>query len=235
MLSWITPDKWKPFSHPQRKRKRPGRPKELEDAERIDIIIDKGISEALKKVPNKSKFIRDAIRPILEQLDPGAASVFLWRIDFHLYRGIVKAVQKGDFKQVNALSWLATCLEDARKLCGVPPRDLDLLSTEEVLGRKQAFQDFIKIRDIIIEKGSELEMTPEATYNCLNTYPFLKGKMKPEFKELVEKINWAYRINEPDPFRKRREVQFRLRKVALETVRNVILPKVFEILHESES
>lgn len=100
---------------------RTGRPKEKRGHKRHNISFDRFISEALEKVGNKSQFLEKVARPVLEKLDPGEASVFLWQIDKDIIQGINEATQKRDFKQVSALSWLADCLDDARKLCGPPP------------------------------------------------------------------------------------------------------------------
>lgn len=98
-----------------------GRPKEEGSHTPLRISVNKFVSEALEKVPNKSKFLEEVAQPILEKLDPGDASYFLWQIDDFLSRGIEKANREKDFKQAYALSWLGNCLEDARKLCGAPP------------------------------------------------------------------------------------------------------------------
>jgi len=118
-MSWLAERKPR---HSQRKPKKPGRPpKEGSPYHRININVDDWTRKVLKeKIGNKSEFIRSVIRPVLEQLDPGEASEVLWQIDVHIKQRIIEATQKGDFQQVSALAWIAICLEDARKLCGVP-------------------------------------------------------------------------------------------------------------------
>lgn len=111
-----------------------GRPKEQGGHKRINVTVEKFVSDALQKVPNKSQFLEKVARPVLEQLDPGEASVYVWKIEMFISQGIIKATQEGNFKQAQALGWLADQLEDARALCGMPPSNLEfsaLKSTEE--------------------------------------------------------------------------------------------------------
>ncbi len=103
-----------------------GRPKEQGGHKTLNISVDKFVAEALAKVDNKSQFIEKVARPVLEQLDPGEASVFLWQIDVYISQQIITATQNQNFNQAQALSWLASQLEDARKLCGIPPSDFNI-------------------------------------------------------------------------------------------------------------
>lgn len=100
-----------------------GRPKEQGGHKPLKISVDKFVAQALEKVDNKSQFIEKVVRPVLEQLDPGEASAFLWQIDVYISQQIIVATNNANFKQAQALSWLAGQLEDARKLCGIPPAD----------------------------------------------------------------------------------------------------------------
>jgi hypothetical protein len=100
-----------------------GRKKEQGGHTRINLSVEKFVSDALGKVGNRSQFAEKVMKPVLEKLDPAEASVFVWRIDAYIIQGISKAAQQEDFKQVQALAYLASCMEDARKLCGVPPSD----------------------------------------------------------------------------------------------------------------
>jgi hypothetical protein len=98
-----------------------GRPKEQGGHKPLKISVDKFVADGLEKVNNKSQFLEEVARPILEKLDPGDASIFLWQIDAYISQGIIQAGKKGDYKQIQALGWLAEQLRDARKLCGIPP------------------------------------------------------------------------------------------------------------------
>jgi hypothetical protein len=97
-----------------------GRPKEEGGHRSRNISIDKFIDNALTKVPNRSRFIEKAVRPLLENLDPGEVSPILWEIDVYLRDKMSKAMQERKFEQVQALGWIANQLEDARRLCGPP-------------------------------------------------------------------------------------------------------------------
>jgi len=98
-----------------------GRPKEEGGHKPLRISVNKFVRDGLKKVGNKSQFLEKVAQPVLEKMDPGEASFFLWQIDVYISQGIIKAAREENFKQVSALSWLANSLEDARKLCGTPP------------------------------------------------------------------------------------------------------------------
>jgi len=97
-----------------------GRPKEEGGHKTLKISVDKFVSDGLKKVPNKSQFIEKVARPVLEKLDPGELSPFLWQVDFCIRQKIIDATKEDNFKLVSGLSFIANCLEDARKLCGKP-------------------------------------------------------------------------------------------------------------------
>jgi len=216
--------------------KETGRPKEEGGHKPLKISVDKFIREGLQKVGNKSQFLEKVARPILEKMDPGTASHFLWRIDIYISQGIIEATGKGDFKQVNALSWLANQLELARKLCKIPPSNFKLLSTEVTLPwEKQAFEDFIKIRNAGVNKDpDDLVQVPEATLRCIETYPKLTGKMSSEITELENQMKWAYDF--PDyilrnPYLGIVKPRQRLIEIANVTVPK-ILKKAFAILQE---
>jgi len=119
-----------------------GRPKEEGGHTRIDISIDKFTKEALNKIRegdgNVSKFIEKQLRPVLETLDPGEASIHVWRIEAYLNQQMSKALKRNKPDTIIALASIATALEDFRNLCGIPPRDLssdqDVKVLEELLG-----------------------------------------------------------------------------------------------------
>jgi len=98
-----------------------GRQKKEGGHKPLNISVNKFVRDGLEKVGNKSQFLEKVAQPVLEKMDPGEASFFLWQIDVYISQGIIKAAQKENFKQVSALSWLANSLEDARKLCRIPP------------------------------------------------------------------------------------------------------------------
>jgi len=100
--------------------KRTGRPKEQGGHNRHNISMEKFVSEALKKVRNKSKFIESVVKPALEKLDPGEACVFIWEFDVYIKQLIINAAKDGNFELVQTLGWIADQLEDPRRLCGKP-------------------------------------------------------------------------------------------------------------------
>jgi hypothetical protein len=110
--------------------KKTGRPKEKGGHKRINISVDKFTEKALTKIRegdgNISRFIEKQLKPVLENLDPGEASIHVWRIETYLSRQIVKATQQNKPDTVIALASIATALKDFRNLCGVPPRNFML-------------------------------------------------------------------------------------------------------------
>jgi hypothetical protein len=115
-----------------------GRPKEQGGHKPLKISVDKFVAEALEKVGNKSQFIESVAYPVLKKLDPGEASVFLWEIDAYISQHIKAATNNRNFEQVQALSWLADQLEDARKLCGNPPSNYNAPFVESEVDREKA-------------------------------------------------------------------------------------------------
>lgn len=94
-----------------------GRPKERGGHKSLNISIDKEISQALRKVGNKSVFIENTIRPVLRQMDPGPACKVLRSIDRYLIGETVKAVRQKDFEKATALIHMAESLKEYRHLC----------------------------------------------------------------------------------------------------------------------
>lgn len=173
-----------------------GRPPEEGGHKPLKISVNKFVSEALEKVPNKSKFLEEVARPVLEKMDPGEASVFLWKIDILISQGIVKATQEKDFKQIQTLGWLASCLEDARSLCGVPPPDFEFsLPKETPIWKKQASEDLNQLKKDIANRTG-LELIPEATVLFLkcNLPSYIKEKLKVDIEELENRIVFAKAI-----------------------------------------
>lgn len=97
-----------------------GRPKEEEGHTPLKISVNKFVSEALQKVDNKSQFIEKAVKPILEQLDPGPGCVSIQRIDKLIQEEIGKAVRDRDYAKVQTLGNMAEQLKDYRHLCNLP-------------------------------------------------------------------------------------------------------------------
>lgn len=119
--------------------KKTGRPREEDGHKRINISIDKFTAGALDKIRkgdgNVSRFIEKQLRPVLENLDPGEASIHVWRIEAYLSQQIIKATEQNKPDTVIALASIATAIKDFRNLCGIPPGDL--LFDQDVRVRKQ--------------------------------------------------------------------------------------------------
>lgn len=101
-----------------------GRPKEEGGHKRINISINDFTDKALDKIRkggNVSRFIEKQLRPVLENLDPGEASIHVWRIEAYLGRQIIKAVKKDKPELAQTLGSLATAIKDFRDLCGISP------------------------------------------------------------------------------------------------------------------
>jgi len=105
--------------------KKTGRRKEEGGHKRINVSVDDFTYKALKKIRkgdgNVSRFIEKQLRPVLENLDPGEASIHIWRIEAYLNGQIMKAMQKDNPELVQALASIAAALKDFRNLCGIPP------------------------------------------------------------------------------------------------------------------
>ena len=97
-----------------------GRPKEGGGHQPFNISIEKSIYRQFQKVKNKSKFIEDTIRPILNQMDPGPACNVINRIDQVLKEEIIDAAKARDFEKATALSHVGTKLDEFRGLCRLP-------------------------------------------------------------------------------------------------------------------
>lgn len=115
-----------------------GRPKEQGGHKPLKISVEKFVAEALEKVGNKSQFLEKLAKPVLQQLDPGEASIFVWQINVFLSQKIIEATQQSNYAQVQALAWLADQLEDARKLCGVPELNNELLKQKDKPSKVEA-------------------------------------------------------------------------------------------------
>ncbi len=175
-----------------------GRPKEQGGHKPLKISVDKFVAQGLEKVGNKSQFLESVARPVLEKMDPGEASVFLWQIDTYLSRGIVVAAKQGNFSQVQALGWLANQLEDARNLCGIPPLEMKLQKNQEaskefLLGFYEiVFNDFRNRRYIRACKGLSVltKMHPRLKQIASENKPFHMMTYE-EFDEALGKVGYV--------------------------------------------
>lgn len=156
-----------------------GRPKEEGGHKPLKISVNKFVRDALEKVGNKSQFLEKVAQPILEKMDPGEGSLFLWRIDVFISQGIIKAAQKRDFKQVETLGWLADCLEDARKLSHVPPANYKT-SLFETSFNDTLKENFLKaLGEVIVEN---VYGNPFKARDLITN---LKNLAPPKFKKIV--------------------------------------------------
>jgi hypothetical protein len=73
-----------------------GRPKEEGGHKAWKLSLNKMTTEGLKKIRegggNASKWIEKQLKPEIENLDPGEASVEIWRFEIHLNRKISEAL-----------------------------------------------------------------------------------------------------------------------------------------------
>jgi len=107
------------------------------------------------------------------------------------------------------------------------------LSIETALfWKKQAFEDFIKIRNAVVNKDpDDLVQAPEATLRCIETYPFLNDNLKAEKANLKSLIERSIPTR-PTDFLSMVEQRYSLIRIAKGDVPK-ILEKVFRLLHEN--
>jgi hypothetical protein len=158
-----------------------GRPKEEGGHKPLKISVEKFIADALEKVGNKSQFIEKVARPVLEELDPGDASFFLWQIDAYISQGIIEAAKNEDFRQVQALGWLASQLEDARKLCGIP------LEKPAQIGKAELANQYEKRLDVIrLENLSDPNIAlVDLLFLILTLPPHIQDMLIPEIQQAL--------------------------------------------------
>lgn len=214
-----------------------GRPKEEGGHKPLKISVNKFVREALEKVGNKSQFLESVARPVLEKMDPGEGSVFLWKIDVYISQGIIVAAKEGNFSQVQALGWLASLLEDARKLCGIPQLNGELKEKLMPTWGKQVWENLNELLNSIANKES-LELIPEATVLFLRCGlpSHIKDKFRLDIEELERRIEEAeeetgggFHLIDED----RERVKERLGRVATRFVPS-ILDKVASCLEDEE-
>ena len=109
-----------------------GRPKEGPGHRAFNMSVQLDIYEMLKKVPNRSRFIEETIRPVLNQLDPGPSCNFLRKVDEMAKDELLKATLNKDFEKITAIGTMMTKLQDYRVLCNTLP---DEKSCEDRGGR----------------------------------------------------------------------------------------------------
>ena len=217
-----------------------GRPKEEGGHRAWKLSFNKLTTEGCEKIQkgsgNISKWIEKQLKPEIENLDPGEASVEIWRYETYLNQRISQALIEDKPGKAKALTSILVALKDFRNLCGLSPLDPKLLSTETAsLWKKQAFEDLIKIRNAVINKDpDDLVRVPRATLLCIETYPKLTEKMSSEMTVLENQMKWAY--NFPgyilrDPYFGIVKPRQRLKAIANATVPK-ILKKAFVILQE---
>lgn len=172
-----------------------GRPKEEGGHKDWHLTFDKVTSEALEKIRNgggkASEALEKAFKPIAEKYDPGELSIHIWRYEVYLSQQIIKATEQGKPEDVQGLGALASALKDFRSLCGVPPLNLELLSTGTIpLGIKQFFEhkDMV-MKAIAHQDPNDLAKVPQATLNYLKAdLPLEVKEGFPELKTLEDKI-----------------------------------------------
>lgn len=98
-----------------------GRPKEEGGHKPINLSVNAETYKALEKIRYKgeyrSKFIEDAVRPLVNQLDPGESCEVLGEIDEILKSRIHSAVSKRNFEMATTLATIGNSLEPFRDLC----------------------------------------------------------------------------------------------------------------------
>jgi len=108
-----------------------GRPKDGPGHKAFNMSVRRDVYKMLKKVPNRSKFIEQTIRPVLKQLDPGPSCDFLKKVDEMAKDELLKATRNKDFEKVTAIGSMTSALEGYRALCKT---SLDKKSCEDAGG-----------------------------------------------------------------------------------------------------
>jgi hypothetical protein len=98
-----------------------GRPVEEGGHKHINLSVNAETYEGLRKIRGKgaymSKFIENALYPLVHQLDLGDSCKVLSRIDETLKSEIISAVSKENFEMASALATIGNSLEPFRDLC----------------------------------------------------------------------------------------------------------------------
>jgi len=144
-----------------------GRPKEEGGHRRLQISLDEETYKALEKIrernQNRSKFIENALRPNILQLDPGESCETLHEIDQLLWTETFSAILKKDFDKVATLATVGSVLAPYRDLC----RESD--SGDAMEKRECAFEPEKPYDDTVcgmIERLLESRKKASSVCNC---------------------------------------------------------------------
>jgi len=96
-----------------------GRPKDGPGHRPLNITVRKDIYEELKKVPNKSRFIEDAIRPILQKYDPGSPCKYIKEYHDKGVKLALEALYRGDYDELMAYASALERFKDLKNLCQI--------------------------------------------------------------------------------------------------------------------
>jgi len=119
-----------------------GRPKEEGGHTPLKITVNEFTRQALEKVDNKSQFLEKAVKPLLEQLDPGPACNFIQQVDEQINGEINQALKNNDYDKIQTFANIAESLKDYRKLCELPTKSsLKLKHKEKTEGRFQGLRE----------------------------------------------------------------------------------------------
>jgi len=96
-----------------------GRPKDGPGHRPLNITVRRDLYKMLKKVPNKSRFIEDAIRPILQKYDPGPPCEYIKEFYDKGAKLALEALYRGDYAELMAYASALERLEDLKGLCQI--------------------------------------------------------------------------------------------------------------------
>lgn len=99
-----------------------GRPKEEGGHKRMNVTLNNETREGLRKIKEKkgqarSKFIENALGPLIREFDPGDSCEALGEIDCLLQCRVSSAASKQDFEKAAALTAIGNALDPFRSLC----------------------------------------------------------------------------------------------------------------------
>lgn len=102
-----------------------GRPKIGSGHEAFNASLESDLLEKLEKVEKKSEFIEKAIRPLLNQLDPGPSCAFLWAVDNIAQQELADAAFKKDYARISTIGSMMDSWRDYRQLCADSEADCE--------------------------------------------------------------------------------------------------------------
>jgi len=124
-----------------------GRPKEEDGHKPINVSVDVKTYEGLEKIRdmtgNRSKFIENALRPLIHQLDPGESCEVLDLIDTTLNCRITSALSKQDFEMAATLATMGNSLAPFRVLCRGSGSGYAIESRERPLESGKPYEDTV--------------------------------------------------------------------------------------------